>query len=73
MEKIRVENSPKVYLIGRWGSEELVAGLADVLYREVPLEEAIYNLRKEDIDKRISGFFRMGHWSVFELMGAQFW
>jgi thymidylate synthase (FAD) len=72
MEKIRVEYSPKIDLIGRWGSERLISALADVLYRGVSLEEALKNIGEETIRKRIEAFFRLGHWSVFEFIGAQF-
>ena len=72
MEKIRVGNSPEVYLIESWGSEKSVAALADVLYRGVSLEEALKNIDEEFIRRRIEAFFNRGHLSVFEFMGAQF-
>lgn len=58
---------PSVRLVGHWGSEELISSFVDVLYRG---EE-----RAQDpatVAKRIKMFYRLGHWSVFEFMGAQF-
>jgi len=72
MEKIKIKSYPEVYLVESWGSERLVAALTDVLYRGVPLEEAIRNIGEEAIRRRIQAFFERGHWSVFEFMGAQF-
>jgi thymidylate synthase (FAD) len=72
MEKVRIGNSPKVSLVGSWGSERLIAALLDVLYKGVPLEEAIRNVREETIERRIGAFFKRGHWSTFEFIGAQF-
>jgi len=72
MERVRIENSPKVYLIESWGSEKSIAALADVLYRGVSSEEALKNIGEETIRRRIKAFFDRGHWSVFEFMGTQF-
>ncbi len=72
MEKIRVEYSPKVYLIESWGSEKLIASLADVLYRGASLEETLKNIGEEVIKRRIKAFVDGGHLSVFEFTGAQF-
>lgn len=63
---------PSAYLIGSWGSELLVSAFSDALYRGVPFEDAIKAQTPELIAKRISAFYRQGHWSVFEFMGAQF-
>lgn len=61
--------APNVKLLYSWGSEELVARLADVLYRGAdPSQPAPPDLTA----KRIEAFYRQGHWSVFEFMGAGF-
>lgn len=62
-----VRESPVVYLLGSWGSESLIASLADVLYRDSGGEPDV-----ETVRRRVSAFYRRGHWSVFEFMGAQF-
>jgi len=64
--------SPRVRLIGAWGSEAVVSALTDVLYRGVELEEALKAQSADVVERRISAFYRQGHWSVFEFMGAQF-
>ena len=61
-----VLESPIVKLLLHWGSEEQISKLADMLYRGV--EDALENVST----KRITAFFKRGHWSVFEFMGAQF-
>jgi thymidylate synthase (FAD) len=69
---VSVLRSPRVGLIASWGSEELVSALADVLYRGVPLEEALRSQTPEVVERRVALLFRRGHWSAFEFMGAQF-
>jgi thymidylate synthase (FAD) len=69
---VSVLRSPRVGLIAAWGSEELVSALADVLYRGVPLEEALRSQAPEVVERRVAALFARGHWSAFEFMGAQF-
>ena len=64
--------SPRVLLIGSWGSEQLISALTDALYRGVKLDESLNTQLHDVVARRISAFYRQGHWSVFEFMGAQF-
>ncbi|MGC8973085.1 MAG: FAD-dependent thymidylate synthase, partial [Thermoproteus sp.] len=61
---------PSARLLGSWGSEALVSALTDVLYRGAPPDVGAQD--PDVVARRISGFYRQGHWSVFEFMGAQF-
>jgi len=63
---------PNVRLILTWGSEELVAAMSDVIYRAYSIEDALRKVKEkpEIINRRIVGFLRNGHHSVFEFMGA---
>jgi len=70
--EVRVLRAPRVELITAWGSEELVSALADVLYRGVPLGEALRSQAPGAVERLVASLFRRGHWSVFEFMGAQF-
>jgi thymidylate synthase (FAD) len=38
---MEVFNTPRVLLVGSWGSESLVSALTDALYRGVSWEEAL--------------------------------
>lgn len=69
---MEVFNTPRVLLVGSWGSEGLVSAFTDALYRGVPWEEALGAQTHELVERRIGAFYRQGHWSVFEFMGAQF-
>jgi hypothetical protein len=68
---MEVYTTPKVFLIGSWGSEGLVSAFTDALYRGLPWEEALGGQMQELVERRIVAFYRQGHWSVFEFMGAQ--
>lgn len=63
---------PSVGLTYTWGSEELVAAMADVLYRGLSLEEALAKVRGNPslVRTRIINFLRHGHFNVFEFTGA---
>lgn len=65
---MQISETPSVRVVTSWGSERLVASLADVLYRG----ESLGEVSEEVVMKRISAFYKRGHWSVFEFMGAQF-
>ena len=69
---MEVFNTPRVLLVGSWGSEGLVSALTDALYRGASWEEALGAQTQELVERRIAAFYRQGHWSVFEFMGAQF-
>ncbi|MFN3803985.1 MAG: FAD-dependent thymidylate synthase [Pyrobaculum sp.] len=64
IERVKFIETPTASLLGSWGSEELISRLADLLYRGTQ-ESGL-------VERRIAAFFRRGHWSVFEFMGAQF-
>ena len=66
-----VFETPRVLLVGSWGSEAAVSAFTDALYRGVPWDEALRQ-SPDVVERRISAFYRQGHWSVFEFMGAQF-
>ncbi|MGC9131898.1 MAG: FAD-dependent thymidylate synthase, partial [Pyrobaculum sp.] len=69
---MKVYETPRVLLVGSWGSESMVSALTDVLYRGAEWQEALNSQTQDVIARRISAFYRQGHWSVFEFMGAQF-
>ncbi|AET31598.1 thymidylate synthase, flavin-dependent [Pyrobaculum ferrireducens] len=69
---VAIYETPRVLLVGSWGSEALVSAFTDALYRGVEWGEAVGAQTGELVAKRISAFYRQGHWSVFEFMGAQF-
>jgi thymidylate synthase (FAD) len=69
---VEVFNTPRVLLVGSWGSEGLVSAFTDALYRGVSWEEALGGQTQELVERRIAVFYHRGHWSVFEFMGAQF-
>ncbi len=69
---VLVVESPRVLLVGSWGSESLVSAFTDALYRGASWEEALKAQSPDVVARRISAFYRQGHWSVFEFMGAQF-
>ncbi len=73
MTSIEVFNTPRVLLVGSWGSEGLVSAFTDALYRGASWEEALGGQAQELVERRIGAFYRRGHWSVFEFMGAQSW
>lgn len=58
---------PSVSVIDAWGSEDLVAGMTDVIYRGAPPTSRV---PPEKVEKRINSFLRDGHHSVLEFMGA---
>ncbi|GGP19111.1 thymidylate synthase [Thermocladium modestius] len=58
---------PSVQLIDSWGSEDLVAGMTDVIYRGAPPSSRV---PQERVERRIRSFLRDGHHSVLEFMGA---
>jgi len=62
---------PSVRLLGAWGSEALASALTDILYRGTSVEDALKAQPQGVVERRVSGFYRQGHWSVFEFMGAQ--
>ncbi len=63
---------PRVELVLTWGGEELLAAMTDVVYRAYSIEDALRRVRErpELVVRRITGFLRDGHYSVFEFMGA---
>lgn len=67
-----VYEAPRVMLVGSWGSEAHVSAFVDALYRGAEWWEALRAQSEELVAKRVSAFYRQGHWSVFEFMGAQF-
>ncbi len=69
---MEVFNTPRVLLVGSWGSEGLVSAFTDALYRGVSWEEALGAQTQGLVERRIGAFYRQAHWSVFEFMGAQF-
>ena len=69
---MNVFETPRVFLIASWGSEAVISAFTDALYRGVLWEEAVKAQTPEVVARRISAFYRQGHWSVFEFMGAQF-
>ena len=69
---MEIRNTPRALLVGSWGSEGLVSALTDALYRGASWEEVLSAQTQELVERRIGAFYRQGHWSVFEFMGAQF-
>ncbi len=60
---------PSVQLIDSWGgSEDLVAGMTDVIYRGGRRPQV--GFPQERVERRIRSFLRDGHHSVLEFMGA---
>ena len=76
MKAINVEYhliKPSVVLMGTWGSENVTAAMADVIYRGYSIDKALERVKSDGgiVKRRIISFLRDGHSSVFEFMGAQ--
>ena len=64
---------PTVTLVGSWGSEELIAAFADVIYRGYSIDDALRKVCEDPsiVDRRIEAFLSRGHHSVLEFAGLQ--
>ncbi|WP_232203734.1 FAD-dependent thymidylate synthase [Caldivirga maquilingensis] len=64
---------PTVTLLSTWGSEDVTAAMADVIYRGYSIDKALERVKGDQgiVKRRILSFLRDGHSSVFEFMGAQ--
>jgi len=64
---------PSVTLLTTWGSEDITAAMADVIYRGYSIDKALERVRTDQsiVRRRILSFLKDGHSSVFEFMGAQ--